>query len=288
MKKLVLLLAIPLFFIACENSEEINTDNATISSGESDELKKENLALKRELAEKDSTINYYASYVNKIRNNLDLIKEREGLILNRKSNPEMLNTENTDLIQDLEILGQLMAENESKIAQLKSQIKNSNIQLSEFEEMIISLTEEVEMKNMEIYQLHQELENLDGAFSELFDAFEEKNKALTEANAALNQAFFTFGSKEELLENGVITKEGGFIGIGKISKLKDDFNKNYFTEVDIKELKELPLGVEKAEIITTHPVGSYKFEGDSPIAKIQITDAEAFWSVSKYLVIVVK
>lgn len=284
MKNLFILSAFSLLFISCEGDEvvPVQSDNAN------DELKKENLHLKRELADKDSTINYYVSFVNEVRSNLGLIQQKHGVIMTRKSNPEMLNVENPDLIEELKTIGELMADSESKIARLKSEIKNTDLQMSEFEEMIISLTEDVEMKNMEIFQLHQELENLDGAFTELFDAFEEKSVELNEANAALNQAYFTYGSREELLENGVITKEGGFIGIGKIDKLKDDFNKNYFTEIEIDNLTEIPLGVKKAEIITVHPANSFELVGEEPIEKIKILDNEAFWSVSKYLVIVVK
>ena len=181
-----------------------------------------------------------------------------------------------------------MSENENKIAQLKSALKNSNYQMDEFEEMIMSLTEDVEMKNREIFQLQQELENLDGAFSELFVAFEEQTEELAMIKGEMNNAYFTFGSKSELTDNGVISKEGGFIGIGKISKLKDDFNKTYFTEVKISELTEIPLGVKKADIVTSHPSDSYELIGEDPIEKIVIKDAAAFWGVSKYLVVVVK
>ena len=34
--------------------------------------------------------------------------------------------------------------------------------------------------------------------------------------------------KKELIEKGVLTKEGGFIGIGKTTKLKDNFNLKSF------------------------------------------------------------
>jgi len=181
-----------------------------------------------------------------------------------------------------------MSENENKIARLKSELKNADFQMGEFEEMIMSLTEEVEMKNMEIFQLQQELENLDGAFSELFDAFEKQTEEFDAIKDEMNTAYFTYGSKSELQENGVITKEGGFIGIGKINKLKDDFNKTYFTEVKISDLSEIPLGVKKVDIITTHSSDSYELVGEDPVEKLVIKDGAKFWGTSKYLVIVVK
>jgi hypothetical protein len=104
----------------------------------------------------------------------------------------------------------------------------------------------------------------------------------------LNTAYFAFGSKKELLDNKVISTEGGVLGLGKNKELAADFNKDYFTEVNITELKEIPLGYKKIEFTTNHPEDSYKLVETEMIDKLVITDAKKFWSVSKYLVIVVK
>ena len=274
-------------FVSCEDAEKVELINDAVNSGVEDK-NSEILLLKKQLAENDSTMNSYFSYVNEIRENLHMISKEQGLILNLQGNPEVISVDNIDLIEELKTLGALMAENENKIEQLKAALKNADYQMGEFEEMIMSLTEEVEMKNREIFQLQEELENLDGAFSELFVAFEKQTEEFDTIKDELNTAYFTYGSRSELTDNGVITKEGGFIGMGKINKLKDDFNKAYFTEVKISELIEIPLGVKKADIITTHPSDSYELIGDDPIEKIVIKDAAKFWGASKYLVVVVK
>ena len=91
-----------------------------------------------------------------------------------------------------------------------------------------------------------------------------------------------------LIEQKVITKEGGFVGLGRILKLMEDFNKDYFTKIDITELKEIPLNFKKVKLVTTHPSSSYTLKGEEPIEKIVINDATEFWSASKYLVILVE
>ena len=59
--------------------------------------------------------------------------------------------------------------------------------------------------------------------------------------------------------------------------------------MDISALTEIVLGAKKAKFITTHPASSYKIEGtDGKAEKIVITNAEDFWSASKYLVVVVE
>ena len=71
--------------------------------------------------------------------------------------------------------------------------------------------------------------------------------------------------------------------------MKADFNKNYFTQVDISTTNTIVLAAKKAKLITTHPSASYKIEGaDGKAEKLTILNAEDFWSTSKYLVIVVE
>jgi len=102
----------------------------------------------------------------------------------------------------------------------------------------------------------------------------------------LNTAFYAVGTSKELRDNGVLTKEGGVAGLGGVNKLNtSDLKKDYFTQIDIMRTQEIPLAAKKAKLVTTHPEGSYKL--DLASGKLVITDANAFWSISKYLVVVV-
>ena len=68
-----------------------------------------------------------------------------------------------------------------------------------------------------------------------------------------------------------------------------DVNKDYFTQVDIRTTKEIKLYSKDADILTTHPTGSYALEkDDKDQLTLKITNPKEFWSVSKYLVIQVK
>ena len=84
--------------------------------------------------------------------------------------------------------------------------------------------------------------------------------------------FFAFGTFKELAENGVVAKEGGFLGIGKNKILQKNFNEDYFTKIDIVENRSIPLNVRKVKLISNHPVDSYKLiEEDGLIIK-EITE----------------
>jgi hypothetical protein len=50
-----------------------------------------------------------------------------------------------------------------------------------------------------------------------------------------------------------------------------------------------PLYAKHAKLLTVHPAGSYEFTKDeSKQLTLSIIDAEAFWSVSRYMVILVR
>ena len=74
---------------------------------------------------------------------------------------------------------------------------------------------------------------------------------------------------------------------GKV--LQGNFNKNYFTKVDIRVDKEIKLYSKKAELLTSHPAGSYTLKLDAQQQYVlRITDPQNFWGASKYLVVLVK
>ena len=62
-----------------------------------------------------------------------------------------------------------------------------------------------------------------------------------------------------------------------------------FMQADKRELSSIPLNTKKATLITTHPEGSYEItESEEGSKVLNITDKEAFWSISKYLIVSIK
>ena len=98
------------------------------------------------------------------------------------------------------------------------------------------------------------------------------------------------GTKSELLENGVLTKSGGLIGLGKSRKLNSDLNTNYFTFSTKQDLKSIILGYKSVKLMTSHPSDSYKLSNNTNelIDSLLIVNVENFWKNSKFLVLEVK
>ena len=89
-----------------------------------------------------------------------------------------------------------------------------------------------------------------------------------------------FKTKKELKEQRII--DGDRV-------LESNFNKSYFTKIDIRVEKEIKLYSKYAKILTMHPSDSYTLEKDANKQYVlRITNPQIFWSTSKYLVILVK
>lgn len=285
MKRILILLVVFPLIYACNNNQE-----------ELEKLKQENEQLKEESVNKEDKINDFFKAFNEIEENLSVIKEKERLISKRTLDKTEFDENSKDRINnDIELIYDLMKENKRTILRLQNQLRNSNIQLSEFEKMIKKLTEQLEEKDVEIELLREELmnmnfalENLNTIIDTLYENNVEQGKIIDKQVEELNRAYYAIGTEKELKENNVISKKGGIVGIGSVEELKKDFNKKYFTEVDIREKKSILINKKKVEVITSHPKDSYKLIKDGKIVKsIEIKDSEKFWEASKFLVIVV-
>ncbi len=284
-KTTILLGLVPLFF-AC-NSDELENKIA--------ELEAEKLEANSNLEGKEEMIVDFIGSMNEIEANLATIKERENIITERfdKGNVEMDNNMKDQIMDDIDLINNLLLENKDKMASLNAKLrkseKESNLKIKELEDMIESLANRMQEKDAEIADLHTQLAEANKQLMVLFEEYNNRIEELGDQEDKLNTAFYCYGSAKELKEQGVITKKGGFIGIGKTEKLSADFNKEYFTQVDITLINEIELMSKKVNIITNHPSTSYKIEGDEDSAeKLIILDAKEFWSSSKYLVMIVE
>jgi uncharacterized coiled-coil protein SlyX len=194
--------------------------------------------------------------------------------------------------QDIIAIHQMLTRNKQTIAALQAKLKKSNGRTAELEQMIEMLNGKIAEKDAELVTLREDLAKLNIKVQELSTnvkdlTAENEAKALElEAKAnELNTAWFAKGTKKELRDNNVITREGGFLGIGRSTNVSKDFNADYFTRVDIRSLKFLPLNARKAKVVTSHPSDSYRISGDRKADTLFITNSAKFWSASKYLVI---
>jgi DNA repair exonuclease SbcCD ATPase subunit len=267
-----------LFTISCGGSEkEVNplADSLASVNGE----------LNGQLSEKEVALQEFVNSFNEIQENLNAIKEKEKIVTASSQSGDVKSKEET-IKEDIQAIYDLMAKNKNRIGSLSKKLKNANSKIAGLEQMIATLQAQIDAKDGEISDLKAQLESKNIELSNIVMNLENVEAESSAKTEKLNTAFYAFGTSKELKEKNVITKEGGFIGMGKSTKLKDDFNKEYFTKVDASQVTSINIGAKKAKIITSHPTSSYKLVGEKTVEKIEILNAEDFWSNSKYLVII--
>jgi len=290
MNKTIVIVGLTLFVMAfgCKEKEKKQIELLT----------KENEALRVESKTKDSTINEFFQILNEIESNLTLIKEKENVISKNATLGTELKKDTRDQInEDIQTINELMTKNKRSINYLNVKLKESNLKIGELEKLITQTNQTIQERDAEISVLKDKLTQLNFSLTVLnakVDTLTNEKTQLTETVnkqvETLNTAWYAFGTKKELELNKIIDKTGGFLGLGKTSKLKDDFNKTYFTQIDITTLKSIPLSAKKVKMVTSHPTDSYKMvtNTEGVVEKIEITDASKFWGTSKYLVIIVE
>jgi len=241
--------------------------------------------LNGKLNEKDAAIQELVSSFNEIQENLNTIKEKEKIISKVTSDGDVKSKED-QIKEDIQSIYDLMAKNKDRIGSLSKKLKNSKLQIDGLEKMIENMQATLSLKDSEIEELKTKIEGLNVELSNLTTNYKAVENESNQKTEIINTAFYAIGSSKELKEKNVITKEGGIIGLGKTTKLSSDFNKEYFTKINIEKTTSINLGAKKIKMLTTHPSNSYKLIGEKPIEKLEITNTKEFWSASKYLVII--
>jgi len=281
-----------LITISCvSNSETVSEESRRIDSLQSVLSSKDQAinSLEFQKLNDDSIVNLYALYIQKIKDNINEINKQELIINNKKNNPDFIEKDTTDIIKSIIILSKKLQENESMILALNNAVKLEKDKNSQFVSKVTDLREEIAQSNREVYYLKEELNSMNASFEAIFKKYNLQNKKISDLNQKLNEVAYVIGSKSELLDNGVLTKSGGLIGIGKTRKLNSDLNTDYFTYVSKYKFQNIPLGYKTVRLMTAHPTNSYRLSTSNEIIdSLIIINQDDFWRNSKFLVVEVK
>ena len=287
----MIILALGLLTIGC-NQEEIDKLNK-----DNNALNKERERLIEQSNVKDSTLDDLFGTLNAIEENLSTIKQKQSTIaLTTEGKHELKVNVKEKINEDLTAIRSLMDENKKMISSLNTRLKKSKLNINELNQKIISLNEQLAQKDIELGTMNEQLASLNVKIENLFTSIDtisaqgkRKSQVIQDQTTKLNTAYYAMGTIKELKEKNILNKENlvqSIVGIGAEKKLKPDFNKEYFTTIDISQINTIPIGSKKAQLITTHPSDSYKFvhRGDK-ISDLVITNPDNFWKASKYLVV---
>ena len=250
------------------------------------------------LSERDSTLNDWLQTFTQIENDLNAIKQKENLItFSNADNQEFTSTRKEQILQDIKSISMRLDENRKKLASLSSQLKNSGREIKGLQEMISGLESKIQDHQTEIAALTQtvndkeiEIDELNILAADLQATVTEKEEEINLRTAEMNKAYLASGSSRDLRELGIVTRDGGFLGLGRTESLVNDITDSLFAQIDITELRHIPVNSRDAKLVTEHPTDSYEFvrESEDKIAHIEIKDPDQFWKISRYAVVELK
>ena len=252
----------------------------------------QNDSLQSIISQKDSDINDMMGTMNEVQegfrqineaeNRVNIVKDGEGA--DKKSQlRQNIKFISATMQKNRELIGKLrqrLAKSSFKGTQLKTTIENLVKQLDEKDQQLQQLRAELDAKDIHISELDETINGLNTNVTNLTTANTQNTQMINSQDAQLNTAWYVFGTKKELTDQGII--EGGKV-------LQSNFNKNYFTKIDIRVDKNIKLYSKSVKILTLHPSSSYTLTRDANKQyELTITNPQIFWSTSKYLVIQVK
>lgn len=294
MKKVVLLLVTALTFAtfsSCSTRKE--------KEQEGQDRNKEMIdSLRQALTQTQNESSDLLETIAQIQEGFDRINEAEGRVTVQSKEGGENNRQ--AILENMAFIDRTMKLNKELISNLKQQLQTANrnddrskkkledminkynTQFEEKDKEIKQLRDQLAQMNIRIAEQNEQISSLNKNVDELNRENAEKESALAAQDAKLNTVYYVFGTKKELREQNIVKRGGSLL-------MTEKFNKDYFTRKDMRALKTIRLYSKSAKVLTSHPAGSYSLEKDAQGQySIRITDPQNFWSVSKYLVIVVK
>lgn len=256
-------------------------------------------SLENVIAQKDNEINDMMGTLNEIQDGFRIINEAEDRVTlantGEGADRKAMIRENIEYIQDkmqqnrqlINKLQQQIRESSYKSEQLKRTVTNLLAQLADKDEQLKVLREQLESKDVQIRELDDAVTRISEDLTYVSEESSNKSKTIAQNNTTiaqqdkqLNTAYFVFGTKKELTDQKIL--DGGKLSFS-------NFNRDYFTKIDIRVDTEIKLYSKSAKILSHHPANAYTLTTDAKKQYVlRILNPESFWSTSKYLVIVVK
>lgn len=249
-------------------------------------------SLQQIISQRDTQINNMMATMNEIQEGFNEISEAENRV-NLIQDDERADKA-SQIKEDIKFIADRMQQNRELIKKLQGQLRDSDFksqelkkvianmlrQLDEKDQQLQQLSAELDAKNIHIAELDETISNLNNNVTELKSESDEKSQIINNQETQLNTAWYVFGTRPELKDQRILMGD---------KVLQQNFNKNYFTKIDIRVTREIKLYSKSARLLTSHPAGSYELTRDNnKMYTLAITNPQLFWSTSKYLVVVVK
>jgi hypothetical protein len=285
---LVILVTLGIFGISRFNTEKKNQLAA---------IENQKTSYTQLLTTRDSVISEWIVTFDQVEKDLNMVKEKENIITVNSTNGEFTKSKKEQIQRDIAYINTVLDQNRKKIESLTAQLKNSGGTIKGLQLKIAELEASMKLREAEVSELKVALVNKDFEIGKLNTIMTDQQLAIAQKDEKIsnqidekNKAYVASGTYKELKARGLVSKEGGFLGLGKKESISAEFADSSFKQINITDLKEIPVNSKNAKLISEHPASSYEMitDANKNITSIEIKDPEQFWKISKYAVVEIR
>ncbi len=291
-KSILLVFSLGVAFTACNNGA---------NSPEMQALQHANDSLLQVNAEMRSNYEEMITFITDIDADMQSIKTAENFVIQQQTETGEMNVSTQERVKrDISLISQTLQRNKERLAELEKKLNNSNAnsaamkkaiaqltaQIAEKDSLIVGLQSSLAARDVRIAELDAAVSTLTGQVDNLTQIQAEQSAVIASQDMALNEVRYVYANSNQLREHNIISG-GGLFSKKKI--MEGDFDVDFFTKADQRQLSSIFLESKKAKILTKHPQGSYELVKDAEgFYTLNITNPANFWSLSRYLVVEIK
>lgn len=191
-----------------------------------------------------------------------------------------------------------LAESQKRIQALNRDVSGRDTRIEGFEKTIADLRTAIDNQRQTIASLTEQVDNLQRENVQLVMNNTQLTETVDRMAEQANTAWYIIGTKEELIEKGLVTEEGGsrvlfvFGKRGKTLLPARDPDLSQFQTIDLRQTSEIPLPDPGAKYrivslqdlagLENLPDDDDRIQGDV----LHIIDPDTFWSNSHVLIVV--
>lgn len=210
-------------------------------------------------------------------------------------------------------VGQLVAhvtEMESQLSEVETRLRAVNATsatqrqtITQLEAAIAEERAALDGQRQRVASLEQAITGLESEIARQGEVNTQLTQTVEEMTEDANTVWYVVGTKDELLERGIVSEEGGsrvlfiFGKRGKTLVPSRTPDRSMFTPADLRTLNEIPLPIDEEEddepkwtVVTPQDLNAVAspLDEDGRVLgnALSIMDPQQFWSTSRYLIVV--
>lgn len=230
-----------------------------------------------------------AETLNQVYENLETVSKREGIIaqISRDADGTATGSVKNEIMGNIKAIDRELQRSKRSLNSLQSKLNAEGLEFESMQALIDTLKIQIEAREKEAIAIIEEINLKKARYADVQETYTARKQVYDAQKKQLNVGYYIIDTKKSLKQLDIIEEKGGFLGINKVAKLKPEFNKSAFNEIDIEstDVIEIQHEMKKVKIISPHPQDSYQLiEGTNKDTFLEIMDPDEFWKI-RYLVI---